>query len=711
VFTSQYPHVTIDGDELLMKYLFCILLTSACWLAGVGCVSYRLHVPAYNIVRPDPPLEFVAGAAKRDITPPPGYPLAGHSISAGVARGYWTQLNVRAFYFRDTGGRVLAMAACDLFAVPAGLRAEVLRRVNRSGVYLPPDSFLLTATHTHHGPGGFMTSSVYNGLGAALPGFDAKLFDTLADRIADALREAAANARPATLALRVGSAPNLQRNRAIVPFLLNPPADRDAVNRLAREGGVSCVDCPRLTAVDPTLTTLEVLHQGTPAALLVFYAIHPTAMSHECPLYQSDLTGYAMDQLEQSVPVAGFFNGAEGDISPDWDRQTRDDVLLFGGLLAQAVRDLRAKPAVTPAEPLRLSTVVRNFPNNWRSDRPNGAPKFANEPSSGAAQIGGAEDGRTAFFYVAGWRAGFTSDAPTGRDGDQGDKEPGLRGPLKKLLDDLDAGAISSFPLKIDLARAITRNGYPERFPVAVAGFGDLLTLAAIPVEMTTTMGTRVRTQLEPLWPGSRVVLVGLANEYFSYTTTPAEYAAQQYEAASTLAGPQEGPAIGDMLASLAGQPAEPAEHVQAASFRVGPKRKIGFVPAILGRVRNMVDEDLESLLPPALAKHESRIPRTQWDETPESDWKSGERRVRVLDAASGAEVGSAVDILKILADSRGTARRWNALWVAPEPGRAVYFEVMPPGGTRLCSAAFRTSDPQGPGHEWAASAEGCKLH
>jgi neutral ceramidase len=694
-----------------MKRRLCRLLTPACWLLAAGCGSYRLHVPAYAVIRPATATEFVAGAARRDITPPPGYPLAGHSISAGVARGYWTHLYVRAFYFRDPGGRVLALATCDLFAVPGGLRAEVLRRVNQAGVYLPPDSFMLTATHTHHGPGGHMTSPVYNGLGAALPGFDLRLFNTLADRIAGAVREAAANATPATLALRQGAAPNLQRNRAIYPFELNPQADRDAIERLARAGGISCENCPRLTAVDPTLTTLEVLHDGAPAALLVFYAIHPTAMSHECPLYQSDLTGYAMGELEKSVPVAGFFSGAEGDVSPDWDRQTRDDVVAFGGRLAQAVRELGAQTPVTAAAPLRLSTALRNFPNNWRSDRPNGEAKFASEPSSGVAQIGGAEDGRTAFFYVAGWRAGFTSATPTGRDGDQGNKEPGLRGPVKKLLQDLDAGAISEFPLKVDLTRAITRNGYPVEFPVAIAGIGDLLMLAAMPVEMTTTMGMRVRSQLEPLWPGSRVVLVGLANEYFSYTTTPAEYAAQQYEAASTLAGPQEGPAIGEMLASIVGKPAEPAEQVAAKTFTVGAKRKVGFSPATLGRVRNMLDEDLDPVLPTALVKHESRIPRAQWSETPDGDWKSGERRVRVLDAETGAEVGGSIDILTVLADGQGQSRLWNALWGAPQTTRAVYFEVIVPGGTRLCSITFRTSDPQGPGHAWDATAKACTLH
>jgi len=689
-----------------MKKTASLLLLAA---LTMGCAPpYRLRIAGYPVAPAAAPARFLAGAAKRDITPPPGYPLAGHSISAGVARGYWTHLYVRAFYFEDAAGRTLALASCDLFAVPAGLKAEVLRRVNTAGVPLPPEGFLLSATHTHHGPGGHMTSPVYNGLGAALPGFDERLFNTLADRIADAVIAAKTGARPATLELRQGWAAGLQRNRAIVPFLRNPASDVDAMNRLAREGGVTCSDCPRLTAVDPTLITLEAKHDGAPAALLVFYAIHPTAMSHDGPLYQSDLAGYAMQVLEQSVPVAGFFNGAEGDISPDWDRQNREDVLSFGDRLARAVLDLRAQPPVAaPAAP-QLRLALRDFPNNWHEERPNEQPKFAHEPSSGVAQIGGAEDGRTAFFYIVGWRGGWTSDTPTGLNGDQGLKEPGLRGPVKKLLEDFDASALSSLPLHIDLTRAITRNGYPARFPVAAIGIGDLL-LAAVPVEMTATMGLRVRRQLEPLWPGSRIAIVGLANEYFSYTTTPEEYAAQQYEGASTLAGPMEGPAIGEMLTGVVAAANERTERVAPAEFVVGQKRKLGFSPAMLGRVRNMVDEDLDPLLPSALARQEWRIPRVEWTEMPAGDWNAGDRHVRVRDADTGAEIGSEIDILTILADGQGQTRRWNALWIGnTDRDSHVYFEVTAPGIGRLCSDPFGLADPQGPGHARPASAAAC---
>ena len=42
--------------------------------------------------------------------------------------------------------------------------------------------------------------------------------------------------------------------------------------------------------------------------------------------------------------VAGFFNGPEGDVSPRWLRQDREDAERLGGLLAEAVERTLALP-------------------------------------------------------------------------------------------------------------------------------------------------------------------------------------------------------------------------------------------------------------------------------------------------------------------------------------------------------------------------------
>ena len=77
--------------------------------------------------------------------------------------------------------------------------------------------------------------------------------------------------------------------------------------------------------------------------------------------------------------------------------------------------------------------------------------------------------------------------------------------------------------------------------PLQILRVGKLAIIGA-PVEFTTMAGRRVRAAVLAALGGAelgwRVVLAGLANTYSSYCATPEEYAAQRYEAASTLYGP-----------------------------------------------------------------------------------------------------------------------------------------------------------------------------
>lgn len=66
--------------------------------------------------------------------------------------------------------------------------------------------------------------------------------------------------------------------------------------------------------------------------------------------------------------------------------------------------------------------------------------------------------------------------------------------------------------------------------------------IAAVPCEFTTMAGRRLRNQIRAAASAAgldtEVIIAGLTNIYTSYTTTPEEYQAQRYEAASTIFGP-----------------------------------------------------------------------------------------------------------------------------------------------------------------------------
>jgi hypothetical protein len=726
-----------------------------------GCATYRISIPAYPLHPAAPALDrFIAGAGKTEITPPPGIPLGGHGPGGRVARGYWTRLYARSFYFDDGRDGHLALVSAELFAIPAGLHAKVLEAVNRRQ-RLRPEDLVLAATHTHHGPANFASAEIYNSFAGPLPHFDPALLDFLAARIADAVVDSILDARthagrPHELRFYRGSAPGIQRNRAIAPFFNNPEALRTAIFESSRSLGATCPDgttlgCPRYLAADPTLQIVEILRDGTPRALLLFFAVHPTAITHDADLYSSDLAGIACAALETADadavvgwtpwsgcplgqvpldplfarrfispappigrpggrlrtgasappsmlvlatlekhpdPIVGFFNGAEGDISPDWLVQDRDDAIRLAGRLASsAARLLQSAPLQTETHPL-IEVRRKTVANTWRDTDGIG---FVLKPMAGAAEPGGAEDGRT-LFYNYGWRAEARKPAPSG---EHGDKEPALDGPLSAALQALDENSLAKSMKQLRAARFLSPRIYPALVPVTWAELGSF-SIVAIPVEATTAAGWAIRQE------SGADAIVGLANEYIGYTASAPEYQAQQYEGASTLLGPGQAAGFARLAALAAVGHADPPspDIVPARTFLPGPPRQNAFGPETLlvRRRRNMVDEDLEPLLPRQIRRQEARIPRFDWDEDTAGDWHTDVRRLSIYALEDGLwqekDTDRGLNFLTVLAEADHSVRRYTGLWIPPDssPG-AFFFRVRTATGKLVCSRPFTLAE------------------
>ena len=712
------------------KLPLCLLAT-----LFAGCATYRISIPAYPLHPAAPALEgFTAGAGKTEITPPPGIPLGGHGPGGRVARGYWTRLYARSFYFDDGRDHHLALVSAELFAIPAGLHAKVLEAVNRRQ-RLRPEDLVLAATHTHHGPANFASAEIYNSFAGPLPHFDPALLDFLAARIADAVVDSIADAhahagRAHELRFYRGSAPGIQRNRAIEPFFHNPEALRTAIFERSRSLGATCPDgttlgCPRHLAADPTLQIVEILRDGTPRALLLFFAVHPTAITHDADLYSSDLAGIACATLEnppgtdktamdfrrslpemrwQSClspvfrgtgspdrsfdPIVGFFNGAEGDISPDWLVQDRDDaVRLAGRLASSAARLLQSGALHTETHPL-IEVHRKTVANSWRDTDGIG---FVLKPMAGAAEPGGAEDGRT-LFYNYGWRAEARKPAPSG---EHGDKEPALDGPLSAAFESLDSNSLAKSMKKLRPARFLSPRIYPALVPVTWAKLGSFR-IVAIPVEATTAVGWAIRQE------SGADAIIGLANEYIGYTASAPEYQAQQYEGASTLLGPGQAAGLARLAAlAAAGRADSPsADTVPARTFLPGPPRHNAFGPETLlvRRPRNMVDEDLEPLLPRQFRRQEARIPRFDWDEDPAGDWHTDLRRISIYALEEGLwqekDTDRGLNFLTVLAQADRSVRRYTALWIPPDSSPGPFlFQVRTATGKQFCSRPFTLAE------------------
>jgi len=656
--------------------------------ATVSCSKGNVLVVESYHVAPPSPTGFVAGAAAQEITPYPGIPLGGHGPGGRIARGTWMPLYARAFYFENQAGNAAAMVSCDLYGVSAGLRATVLRLVNRK-VRLESRALILSATHTHHGPANLASASVYNAVGGPLPNFDKAVFDFIAERISiaivAAIQDAHAHANEShELLLYSGYAPGIQRNRAITAFYQNPSRLIEQVQSESKAAGSRCPDgaeqnCPRYLSIDPTLKTLEMRRSGKRLAVLVFYAVHPTAMTHDSELYSPDFTGLAMKQIEMTNAgvVAGFFNGAEGDVSPDWNEQNRDDVLRLGAKLTKAVSDLLATAPIERSREIRIEVLwncAKQKSTDWRQ------AGFSDKPMSGAGQAGGAEDGRT-IFYNFGFR-GEARKPATETD----PKLPLLQKPLEDLAEGFESDLLK--PVIGLLHDKPDPDSFPMEFPVARVGLLPVAKFASIPVEATTLVGRRIREVL-----GQDTIVLGMSNEYYGYTVTRAEYNLQQYEAASTELGPNEAEGIVYLLQHVRGD--SPQETVERQTFKPGPWRKQVFGPTLpLLRVqRNMIDDDLQPLYPSRLRRLESRVPRFAWLEDQSGDHNPGERRVSLYSTKGlVAEDRTSTDLLSLFDGITRQARVYTAVWIPDEgmTSESLYFRVHTGDGHTVCSEQFR---------------------
>ncbi len=715
---------------------FCLIFVAMASIALTSCtpiLSRVLQPPGRTIVVPEyqltpinwVPRHAVAGAAKVDITPPAGFPTGGHGPAGAMSRGYSSRLYARAFFFADSAGSPLVLVSCDFFAVPGGLTAMVGRRVSQKelerGVLIPPEAIIISATHTHQGPGNFLTSVSYNQFGSKYPGFDERLLNFLADRIVEAVDSAVADGMRAgevKLSIRHSTVTaGLLMNRSPATFLSNWNAQRimDALNRPtascvptvetgeAREKNWDARGCPRLRAVDRNMTLLEITRGTDQVGLLLFLAVHPTVLLNSAPFFSSDFVGQTLAQIEnesathQSRPqVAGFFNGAEGDVVPRRSGRDLRDVERLADTLLTNIKIVLE----TPGDDLRVTRIVARS-TMLRPGRSYGSASWGriglpSSPLMGAAGLGGPENDRTV-LYEFGWHEGISEVPGEGQGG--------------KL------GALDSQLLPIRLTHLLAPDyAFPRDLPIHYAEIGALK-LVSMPGELSTASGRMLR---DALGDDGRFEIIGLANEYTSYVATPDEYEVHDYMGASTLWGPNEARVFIWAAVCLSGR--APVATSCAALPRpnplsIGERRfspgktpgkirgqDIPFGPKAVGERLNEADDGLQDVLRDSTGAAERNLPRFEWVERIRNDREefgaAAGRYVRVLVREGNAWVPRHRANTRVIDDDLGPnfltlmreappggktsreERRWVAIWLAPilersSLGGNYRFEVM----------------------------------
>lgn len=166
---------------------------------------------------------------------------------------------------------------------------------------------MISAMHTHSGPGGTSHYIVYN-----IPslGFERNNFDQMVNGIFSAINAAHANMRPGKIKINRGKLYNANINRSPTSYLHNPEEER----KQYPDGD---------TNKDHTILRLED-EKGNELGMLSWFAVHPTSVQNTNHLITSDNKGYAAYLFEtlknnNSIPgkgpfIAGFCMTASGDV-------------------------------------------------------------------------------------------------------------------------------------------------------------------------------------------------------------------------------------------------------------------------------------------------------------------------------------------------------------------------------------------------------------
>lgn len=270
------------------------------------------------------------GVAVADITPDWPVPLAGYSARLGrKSTGVHDPVRAKCLVI-ESGGVKFAWVTTDLIGISRDIREKVHARVvEKTGI--EDDAFLVSASHTHAGPGGFSKNLFWQ---IAVGPFDRKLYRQMIERLAQLVLDADADLAPARLGWGAVDAPHLSHNRR-------------------KDGGPT----------DPQLGVVKVTdREGRVRAVLANFTAHPTILGAECMEISADFPGAFQRILEERLgggAVVLFANGAEGDqtISAPGGRDDWERIEQAGAALADLVEKLL--PEIETRDVLDIRSEIR----------------------------------------------------------------------------------------------------------------------------------------------------------------------------------------------------------------------------------------------------------------------------------------------------------------------------------------------------------------
>ncbi|MDF1654068.1 MAG: neutral/alkaline ceramidase [Coxiellaceae bacterium] len=474
---------------------------------------------------------YLIGAGIYDVTGPAAeIDMMGYAREEQKDSGIHSRLWSRAFIIADrqTNKRVVFVSA-DLGMIFQSVKQGVVSELHKKyGDLYNDNNVLLSATHTHSGPGGFAYRALFN---ITVMGFDKQNYNAVVNGIVQSIERAHENLQPGHILVNRGELLNANGNRSGLAYLKNPEKERA---RYAYN-------------VDKTMTLLKLVGaNGNAIGMINWFPVHGVSMSPKNTLISGDNKGYASylferqqraDYTQEKTFVAAFAQANEGDVTPNIFGQAFDGQCLTFQCGDWARTKMIGQRQYDKAQQLFDSATEEvTGPIDFRHtyidmDHQTVAAGFADGKAEATCPSA------LGYSFAAG-----TTDGPGPSIFHQGE----LKG---NIFIDALGGILSGpsaaqkqcqLPKPILLAVGLNKPyaWVPHNMPVQILRIGNLAILAA-PGEMTTMSGRRLREQMQKVLQPEiqHVVIAGLSNSYAGYIADPDEYLQQNYEGGFTVFG------------------------------------------------------------------------------------------------------------------------------------------------------------------------------
>ena len=526
---------------------------------------------------------LLCGSAKKEITYfKPGVGMMGFGMWFNIVKGIETPLFVRAYVFVDKEtGKKLAFVNAEICFITVAIKRGVMKRLNRNHKYLgfEDQTVMLTAQHTHSGPGGYSHYGLYN---MSIPGFMPENYTTIVDGIADAIVEAHNQAVPARLRITEGEMATDKEvafNRSMDAWNQNPEVPKYTKDQSH-------------LAFDKRMTLLLAENmEGVPLFTINWFGVHTTSVPNYNTNINADNKGYAATWMEEAMekkygkPVhSSFAQRACGDISPNFI-YVKERKQVMGKFKENYIESARYNGKVQFEKAIELMEQVKIAPEistgldaglcYVKFADTSAYPEFANgnknaftsPPCQGITFFEGTAEGpgmakavgNASRILIKIIRAYEYAIAPFSkkefgvrirkRDEAQGKKEILIESGERKILgtSDIKNFIIPSWADRgIGAFKRFHANGSldqkpwtPLVLPLQIFILGEIA-LVGVPGELTTVASWRLeKTILEVLSKRGvkHLIISTYCNAYHGYVTTFEEYQVQCYEGGHTVYG------------------------------------------------------------------------------------------------------------------------------------------------------------------------------